>query len=326
MSLAERRPLSRRQEGGQAATAWRGEVPAALVEPLRDWVGATLRPNTSLMFSGLHGLAERVLLRLDLVLPDYEFADDVRVPSRKELATGHLAYEIPADLLPDVVDAVLYLLPLPIPVAVKSPPSGESSYLLSFITAPETPATWADGRRRVLSGLLDDALSVLRVRADGRGLERRSDASSEAAFTEAAQSATTALDAGSAARQLRAAWECVHALRADPVKAYAEAVKAVESAAHSVVEPRQGRATLGTMLRHLKADRGRFSLVIPGPDGAGDIGPVIECMKLLWEGQTSRHGSSKPTREETLEEAAMAVDLAVMLVRWFTSGAVRRAT
>jgi hypothetical protein len=117
----------------------------------------------------------------------------------------------------------------------------------------------------------------------------------------------------------------VHALRPDPVKAYALAVKAVESAAHAVVEPRNARATLGTMLGHRRANRGRFSLVIGGPDGTGDVGPLIACLTLLWEGQSSRDGSSVPTRDETLEEAAMAVHLAVMLVQWFTSGAVRRS-
>jgi len=108
------------------------------------------------------------------------------------------------------------------------------------------------------------------------------------------------------------------------VKAYAEAVKAVESAAHAVVESRQSRATPGTMLGHLKANRSCFLLAIPGPDGTGDVGPLIGCMTLLWEGHTSRHGSSSPTRDETLEEATMAVDLAVVLVRWFTTGVVRR--
>jgi hypothetical protein len=311
--------LSTRLAGGPAATAWRGEVPAALVKPLRDWIGVTLRPNTSVMLGGAHGLAERVLLRLDLALPLGE-----RMRS-DESARGYLAYEIPAELLPDVVDAVLYLLPLPVRIVVKPPPSGKSVPLRSFLDAIPAAETWSDGRRGVLSGLLDDSLSVLRVRADGRGLERRSDVSSEAAFAEAVRSAETVVEAGSAARQLRTAWQCVYALHPDPVKAYAEAVKAVESAAHAVVEPRQKRATLGTMLGHLKANRDRFSLAIAGPDGRGDIGPLIECVKLLWDGHTSRHGSSSPTRDETLEEAAMAVDLAVVLVRWFTSGAVRRS-
>ena len=36
--------------------------------------------------------------------------------------------------------------------------------------------------------------------------------------------------------------------------------------------------------------------------------------RLLWDGQTSRHGSKQPAREETREEAEMAVQLASVLV------------
>ena len=72
MTPAEWRPLSNRLEGGSAATAWRSEVPAGLVKPLRDWIAAALRPNAYAMASGMQGLAERVLLRLDLVLPPFE--------------------------------------------------------------------------------------------------------------------------------------------------------------------------------------------------------------------------------------------------------------
>jgi hypothetical protein len=47
-------------------------------------------------------------------------------------------------------------------------------------------------------------------------------------------------------------------------------------------------------------------------------------MKLLWQGQTSRHGAQTATRAETLEEVRMAVHLAVTLVQWFATGAVLR--
>jgi hypothetical protein len=112
-------------------------------------------------------------------------------------------------------------------------------------------------------------------------------------------------------------------LHPDPSKAYAEAIKAVEAAAHALVEPNNGKATLGTMIGQLRANVHRFSLVI-GKDGGRDAEPLIGCMSVLWEGQTSRHGSSVATRVETLDEATAAVHLAVMLVLWFTSGAVRR--
>lgn len=49
--------------------------------------------------------------------------------------------------------------------------------------------------------------------------------------------------------------------------------------------------------------------------------PLIEMMASLRKGQTSRHGSQTPTREETLPEAEMAVHPAFPLVHWLVTGA-----
>ena len=62
--------------------------------------------------------------------------------------------------------------------------------------------------------LLGDALSVLRVQLGGRGLERRSEAFAEAAFSEAVKAAEGLPAAGSATGHLRAAWDCVYAVAA----------------------------------------------------------------------------------------------------------------
>jgi hypothetical protein len=66
----------------------------------------------------------------------------------------------------------------------------------------------------------------------------------------------------------------------------------------------------------------QFSLAISA--GNGDVGVVVSMMELLWAGQPSRHGGKQPTRPETLQDARMAVHLAVTLVAWLTSGAVGR--
>jgi hypothetical protein len=97
-----------------------------------------------------------------------------------------------------------------------------------------------------------------------------------------------------AAAHLAEAWRCAYALHPDPVKAYGEAIKAVEAAAHAVLEPNNRNATLGTMRRRLRDTRDRYALAIEGPDGRGDVSPLLECMSLLWEGQTSRHGQARP--------------------------------
>jgi hypothetical protein len=266
--------------------------------------------------SGQRWIVERLLLRFDLV-----------VSGGNETYVDFLAHQTSVGMLVDVVDALLDLMPVPdvSPDFVVNPPPGRTPGLPRDLPR----GTWGSGMwtlelRGELVRLLSDALSVLRVRADGRGLERRAGVAAEAAFEEATGSAEAAVDAGSAAAHLREAWRCVYALHPDPVKGYGEAIKAVEAAAHAVLEPNQQRSTLGTMRGHLRANLNQFSLVIGGPDGRGDSGPLLECISLLWDGQTSRHGSSRPTRPETLEEAVMAVHLAVMLVQWFTSGAARK--
>lgn len=82
------------------------------------------------------------------------------------------------------------------------------------------------------------------------------------------------------------------------------------------------RATLGTMIGHMRANPGKFSLALLA--GKGDVLALVSMVDLLWTRQTSRHGGKEPTRPETPEEGQMAVHLAVTLVEWFTSGAVSR--
>jgi hypothetical protein len=309
MSVAQWRPLSSRLGDDPVRPSWREPVPAALDQPLRHWVYYTLTGSSSglprlPMTPGGAGrgrrawhevATDRLALRMNVVPPGDGGSDGCQ---------RHLAYGTDTVMLVDVVDAILDLMP-------------SSTDTEEVIQVPT-------GRRGQLQRLLDDALSVLRVREDGRGLERRADVMAEAAFEAAVQTAEDASRAGSAAEHLRRAWDCVHALHPDPGKAYWEAVKAVEAAAHAVLEPDKPTATLGTMLRQLRTHgEKKFSLAISGREGrAADVGRLTACVELLWKGETDRHGSMEPTPVMTLEEATMAVHLAVMLVQWFTSGAV----
>lgn len=303
--MVEWRPLSERL--GVVPAVWREEVPAALVRPLRNWVFRTMNVQAHYSLLGHWQLVERVSLRLDVMIPD--LPDD-----RDEEAAERIAAQIADDpdtgSLPDLVDAILDVMASPTVCAYDS-------------NVPKVRKF-----RAALEEMLDDARSVLRVREDGTGLERRADAVAEAAFITAAGNAEAASEAGSAAEHLWAAWECLHALKPVPGNAYFEAVKAVEAAAHSVVYPdedQQGRkATLGTMLPYLRQHQEEFSLVIAGRDHQRHMGRLIGCLELLWYGETDRHGSREPTRAVSLDEASMAVHLAVMLVQWFTSDAVRR--
>lgn len=178
--------------------------------------------------------------------------------------------------------------------------------------------------REDLIQMLAAASSVWQVSEDGSGLVRRVGDTARDALGRAAVAAGNAPRSGSADRQIREAWQALYQLDSEPETAYREAVKAVESAAHAVVQPNHLGATLGTMRGELRAHAALWMLAIPGKDGTGDIGPLLAMIDLLWDGQEWRHGGQKPTRDATPAEAEMAVHLAVALVHWFVTGAVRR--
>lgn len=265
-------------------------VPAALRAPLRDWI------HTQAL--GYDSLVERVRRRLGLVQAD----GDARP------AAHWLAYATRDRDLIVIADAVLGL-----PPRVSVSGSG-------VLARAEAAA-----RAASLQQLLDDVRSVYTVREDGAGLERRAGARATKAYEVAVREAAVKPDAGSAAVHLREAWTAAHALAPDPARAYSEAVKAVESAAHAVLEPNNARATLGTMIGQVRSNPQAFRIALEGRSGPGDVGGVTAMLALLWDGQTSRHGSREQTRPETLDQARMAVYLAVTLVEWFASGAVGRA-
>jgi hypothetical protein len=210
--------------------------------------------------------------------------------------------------------------------------SSQSHELLDIVDAIlACDARWKDSqssaiRRGDLAAILRDGSSAWRINDEFTGLTRRVDATAAAAATEAERAALALPTAGSAAAQLAAAWAALYELHPDPSAAYRDAIRAVESAAHAVIEPNNTTATLGTMLRQLRAQPQRYSLAIAGQDGSGSVEPLIGMLELLWKGQTSRHGAQTTTRSETWEEARMAVHLAVALVHWFVTGAVRRTT
>ncbi|WP_328484890.1 hypothetical protein [Streptomyces zaomyceticus] len=177
--------------------------------------------------------------------------------------------------------------------------------------------------RQSLQRLLDDAGSVYRVNEAGDGLEERVAPAVRDAVRHTIADAATGPAAGSAADHLATAWQAAYGRSPDPVRAYSESIKAVESAAHAVIQPNNAKATLGTMLGEIKNARHKFVTAIPST-GGDPIAPAEAMMRALWNGQTSRHGGQTPTAPETLESARAGVHLAATLVQWFVSGAVVR--
>lgn len=259
-------------------------VPKHLHTPLQSWV------EEALSYQGRprEDEARDICLRLRIAIPNSQ----VRRP--QYLQALMLAG---TDLL-DVVDEILAY-------------DAETSVL----------EDWKIGQ---LAKLLDDAGSAYRVADTTDGLEERVTPTVRDAVRQTMADAATAASSGSAADHLAAAWQAAYGRSSDPERAYSEAIKAVEAAAHAVVQANNQRATLGTMLGEIGNARHKFDTAISTPSGKDPIAPLEAMMRALWEGQTSRHGGQAPTLPETLEAARAGVHLAATLVQWFVSGAVVR--
>ncbi|GAA1608826.1 hypothetical protein [Actinoplanes couchii] len=131
--------------------------------------------------------------------------------------------------------------------------------------------------------------------------------------------------AGRAGMRLAKAWEELYGLTPDASTAYRLAILAVEDAAVPVVSPQNSRATLGTVLKQLENQAGWSLPMLREHDSAPSLQVVINMMRLLWHGQHDRHGGQPSAPGDvSMEEAQVAVNLAVTLVAWFDAGLVRR--
>ncbi|WP_228978593.1 hypothetical protein [Streptomyces sp. DH12] len=175
-----------------------------------------------------------------------------------------------------------------------------------------------------LSHILNEGGSAYRVMDDHAGLEERVTPAAREAVRRTIAEAQAATTVGSAADHLDTAWRAAYGRNPDPVRAYSEAIKAVESAAQSVVQPNHPKATLGTMRGEIRGARNKFRSALHTPAGSDPVAAVEAMMSALWGGQTSRHGGQAATVAETLDAARAAVHLAATLVQWFLSGAVMR--
>ncbi len=164
-----------------------------------------------------------------------------------------------------------------------------------------------------LGYILEAAGSVWTIgKRDGNsGLVRRMPASVQAAADET-------IRASSAGSLYGEAWAAAFGRLPDPEEAYEKAIKSVEEAAATIVSPSNTRATLGTMLRDMKAQKD-WGIDLPG----AERGVVVAMVEALWTGQESRHGGNN-YRRPTQSEAETAVTLALALLQLFRSGSASR--
>lgn len=198
---------------------------------------------------------------------------------------------------------------------------------VDFLLHTQGPAYGqADSLERALREAGSAWKVVENVGEPGYRLEERVDPTVAAATV-------TALAAGRPGQYLREAWTALYGRQPNPDHAYGEAVKAVEAAARPVLAPNDSSATLGKMVGQLKAQPVGHSVALKGfgdsgPGRTGDVDAITIARlmaQLLWTGQHDRHGDFNPSRPISVskEEAEAAVHLAVLLVQWLSSGAMK---
>lgn len=128
--------------------------------------------------------------------------------------------------------------------------------------------------------------------------------------------------AGAAGALLQHSFSAAFGLHPSAGEAYKMAVKAVETAAHPVVEPRNKGATLGTMLSVMRNAPVKWTLPLDerADHVHGNEELLIAMMQSLWDGQEDRHRDGSVD----LPEARAAFHAAVSLVGWFHDGLVQQ--
>ncbi|MGP5397771.1 hypothetical protein [Arthrobacter rhombi] len=161
---------------------------------------------------------------------------------------------------------------------------------------------------------------------DALGLVRRVPAGVQSAVDAAIDSG------GRAGATLGLAWSSAFGLSPNPREAYRLAIEAVEDAAIPEMDLASGtKPTLGTVIRKINGparSAEEWTLPLQREDDHYSNGQtVVAMLKSLWAGQVDRHGGGHeqaPKVQIDQSAAETAVLLAVPLVQWFTSGAIRQ--
>ncbi|MDE0775923.1 MAG: hypothetical protein OSB43_06605 [Nocardioides sp.] len=200
--------------------------------------------------------------------------------------------------------------------ALKASPSPLqiADYLLAHGTNPAL---------QVLEGVLERSKSAWTVgeRTGRPGLVRR--------VPEGVQDAANSVmaRAGRAGVRLAQAWEALYGLDPNPGAAYGLAIKAIEDAAIPVVSPTNEKATLGTVLAQMEQQANWKLPMDREDDRAASGATIVSMMRLVWVGQHDRHGGQPSAPGDvSIEEATVAVSLAVTLVNLFAAALPARVS
>jgi hypothetical protein len=135
--------------------------------------------------------------------------------------------------------------------------------------------------------------------------------------------------AGRAGARLAKAWEELYGLTPNASGAYRLAILAVEDAAVPVVSPNNSKASLGTVISQI-GDQVDWGLPMEREhDKAPSREVLIGMLRMLWHGQHGQHdrhgGQPSVPGNVSMDEAKIAVSIAVTLVHWFDAELIQRA-
>lgn len=187
---------------------------------------------------------------------------------------------------------------------------------------PDGRGSLREWRARVdlLDRILTDAGSVWRVCPRPLSLQRRIDPADVSAAQAAVQSGS-ASPRPAAGADLASAWAAAYGRSPNPSEAYRLAVRAVEHVAVPVVSPKDSSGTLGKARAVIAQSPARWRVNVGNGLGGDTLAQMIGA---LWHGQEDRHGGQEDFTTVTQDQAEDAVQLAVLLVRWFADGRVQR--
>jgi hypothetical protein len=91
------------------------------------------------------------------------------------------------------------------------------------------------------------------------------------------------------------------------------------------VSPNNSRATLGTVISQIGDQAGWRLPMEREHDMASSREVLITMLRMLWHGQHDRHGGQPSAPGNvSVDEAKVAVSVAVTLVHWFDAGLIER--
>jgi hypothetical protein len=173
-------------------------------------------------------------------------------------------------------------------------------------------------RSGALKDILSMGASVWTVSEDDRALVRRVSDEEIVAYEVAMDPDDEIAD------ELRTAWTAVYGRNPDPSDAWDHAIKAVELALWPIVTPNNNKANLGTIAGQLGGQPELFAFrLATSSNRATNVETLVQMLRLLWP-NPDRHGTGE-RRTPELEEAENVVQLAVLIVGWCRSGALRQA-